>query len=407
MSEKIKISPKDWNKSEFYLDQDAKKGDYICLEDIGAFSTDYIKEQFDTKINKIANERITEKLIIEKKNWENEFRVSKEFTDLNHELLNTKKELNLINENHQQKIDSLNNLKKMEIDKAVQNESLNQEKKISELMNEINISLIETNKDKESKEAIHQAEIDKFNTIIESQKNEIDRRENKNIKLIGEDFEKWIESEFDRHFPISDKSKLEKTTKPIGGTKPDFEFKVFGDNQEILGTATIEAKTETISGKTKNSSHYEKLDRDRNNLNSEYAILVSELEPENTFLIKKVPEYKNMFVIRPAYLMTFLSLIQYISYEKQGVKKLELKFKDKQEIQKEFEEMKSEILENSIKHINTKCNEINDEVSKIKKSADKIQEAINLVLERHLSTVKTKIENFRIESIKNRIEKIN
>ena len=407
MSEKIKISPKDWDKSEFYLEQDAKKGDYICLQDIGAFSTDYIKEQFDTKINEIANERITEKLIIEKKNWENEFRVSKEFTDLNHELLNTKKELNLINENHQQKIDSLNNLKKMEIEKAVQNESLNQEKKISELMNKINISLIETNKDKESKEAIHQAEINNFNTIIESQKNEIDRRENKNIKLIGEDFEKWIESEFDRHFPISDKSKLEKTTKPIGGTKPDFEFKVFGDNQEILGTATIEAKTETISGKTKNSSHYEKLDRDRNNLNSEYAILVSELEPENTFLIKKVPEYKNMFVIRPAYLMTFLSLIQYISYEKQGVKKLELKFKDKQEIQKEFEEMKSEILENSIKHINTKCNEINDEVSKIKKSADKIQEAINLVLERHLSTVKTKIENFRIESIKNRIEKIN
>lgn len=407
MSEKIKISLKDWDKSEFYLEQDAKKGDYICLQDIGAFSTDYIKEQFDTKINEIANERITEKLIIEKKNWENEFRVSKEFTDLNHELLNTKKELNLINENHQQKIDSLNNLKKMEIEKAVQNESLNQEKKISELMNKINISLIETNKDKESKEAIHQAEINNFNTIIESQKNEIDRRENKNIKLIGEDFEKWIESEFDRHFPISDKSKLEKTTKPIGGTKPDFEFKVFGDNQEILGTATIEAKTETISGKTKNSSHYEKLDRDRNNLNSEYAILVSELEPENTFLIKKVPEYKNMFVIRPAYLMTFLSLIQYISYEKQGVKKLELKFKDKQEIQKEFEEMKSEILENSIKHINTKCNEINDEVSKIKKSADKIQEAINLVLERHLSTVKTKIENFRIESIKNRIEKIN
>ena len=407
MSEKIKISLKDWKKSEFFLEQDAKKGDYICIEDIGALSIDYIKEQFDTKINKITNERITEKLIIEKRNWENEFRVSKEFTDLNHELLNAKKELNLINENYQQKIDSLNNLKKIEIEKAVQNESLNQEKKISELNSKLSILIMEMNKDKEAKEAIHKAEIDKFITIIESQKNEIDRRENKNIKLIGEDFEKWIESEFDRYFPISDKSKLEKTTKPIGGTKPDFEFKVFSDNQEILGTATIEAKTETISGKTKNSSHYEKLDKDRKNLNSEYAILVSELEPENTFLIKKIPEYKNMFVIRPAYLMTFLSLIQYISYEKQGIKKLELKFKDKQEIQKEFEQMKLEILENSIKHINTKCNEINDEVSKIKKSADKIQEAINLVLEKHLSTVKTKIENFRIESIKNRIEKIN
>ena len=40
-------------------------------------------------------------------------------------------------------------------------------------------------------------------------------------------------------------------------------------------------------------------------------------------------------------------------------------------------------------------------------SADKIQEAINLVLERQLSTVKTKIEIFRIESIKNRNQKLN
>ena len=50
----------------------------------------------------------------------------------------------------------------------------------------------------------------------------------------------------------------------------------------------------------------------------------------------------------------------------------------------------------------------------IKKSADIIQEAIYLVLERHLSRVMTNIENFRfesvknsIETIKNRIEKIN
>ena len=43
--------------------------------------------------------------MIETKDWENESRVSKEFTDLNYELLDTKKDLILINENHQQKND--------------------------------------------------------------------------------------------------------------------------------------------------------------------------------------------------------------------------------------------------------------------------------------------------------------
>ena len=38
MAEEIKIALKDGDKSECYVEQDAKKGDYICLQDIGAFS---------------------------------------------------------------------------------------------------------------------------------------------------------------------------------------------------------------------------------------------------------------------------------------------------------------------------------------------------------------------------------
>ena len=70
----------------------------------------------------------------------------------------------------------------MEIAKAGQSEWLKQKDKIGELKTELNILLIKTNKDKESKEAIVQSEIDKFNTIIESQKKvPINLWKNKNI----------------------------------------------------------------------------------------------------------------------------------------------------------------------------------------------------------------------------------
>ncbi|MGL5591180.1 MAG: DUF2130 domain-containing protein [Mycoplasmoidaceae bacterium] len=408
MSRKISIKIKDSDKNEFFLQEDAKKGDYFCLDDIKEFSIDDIKEQCDLKINKIANERFIEKLKTEKKNWENEFKSSEEYHKLIKESFSFKEKIESIERSHKEREKNLINefkASKEYLDLERELSSLKQKEKDFHINKEKDIQLIKNELILEN-----QKKLSDLNAEIDSLKKDLEKRNIKNIKLIGEDLEKWILREFYEHFPINDKVNLKKITKSTSindNTMADFEFIVLGENKENLGSAVIEAKTESENGGTKNEKHYEKLDRQRKKLNYEYSILVSELEPENTFLIRKVPEYKNMFVIRPAYLMSFLSLIEYISNQRQGIKRLELDFKNKQEIQDEFEKMKNEILENSVKNINKKCEEIHGEIIKIESSSKKIKAAIEIVIETHMSTIKNKIENFKIESIKKKIEKIN
>ena len=76
----------------------------------------------------------------------------------------------------------------------------------------------------------------------------------------------------------------------------------------------LEMKNQSEIGniKKKNSDHYSKLEKDRTNKNCDFSVLVSNLEPENEFFnrgIVKVPEFQNMYVVRPNSLLILLSLI--------------------------------------------------------------------------------------------------
>ncbi|MGL5246466.1 MAG: DUF2130 domain-containing protein [Mycoplasmoidaceae bacterium] len=416
MSKKIAIKIKELDKKEFFLEEDAKKGDFFCLDDV-VVSTDYIKEEFNKVISNTANEIVNEKLKTEKKNWENEFKASEEYLKLKKESSNFQEKIDLLEKVYKEKEKSFHNDKANEIE-LIKKESSNFQEKIN-LLEKVY---------KEKEKSLHNDKVNEIELLkkdftierqiqenhlkseINSLKENLEKRNNKNIKIIGEDLEKWILNEFDNHFPINDKVKLTKITKSSNSndnTMADFEFIVLGSNKEIFGSAVIEAKTESETGKTKNITHYQKLDRQRKKMNYHYAILVSELEPEKTFLIKKISDYENMFLIRPSCLMAFLSLIEYISNQRQGIQALELDFKNKQEIQDEFEKMKNEILENSVRNINKKCEEIQSEIMKIETSSKKIKASIEIVIETHILTIKNKIENFKIESIKKKIEKIN
>ena len=76
----------------------------------------------------------------------------------------------------------------------------------------------------------------------------------------------------------------------------------------------LEMKNQSEIGsiKKKNSDHYAKLDKDRNNKSCDYAVLVSNLEPDNEFFnrgIVQVREFQNMYVVRPNSLLILLSFI--------------------------------------------------------------------------------------------------
>ncbi|ADK69580.1 DUF2130 domain-containing protein [Mycoplasma mycoides subsp. mycoides] len=116
-----------------------------------------------------------------------------------------------------------------------------------------------------------------------------------------------------------------------------------------------------------------------------------------------VNDYKDMFVIRPMYFISFLGVLETIALKYKDLKlnklQREIMFKEKQDILDEFEEFKNNLLDNALKHIDTKFNEINKSAENVKKEANKILEATELVINKHLNTVKNKINNFKIEKV--------
>ena len=285
----------------------------------------------------------------------------------------------------------------------------------SELQNfakDLQLKLI--NQEKELKEH--------FEEIIRKQESQIEKltyeRASLNVKTQGENLEKWCDNEFNAHNLIQNNNIVwEKANEVIKGSKPDFIYKVYATEEklesQLLASAVLEMKAEdpTSTNRQTNKSHLAKLDRDRNNRNLEYAILVSELEwdTSNDVPIKKVLEYEKMFIVRPQFFMTLLSIITAFGLKYKDIllakEEEKLAFKDITDILEEFEQMKAEILDNSIRHINTQLEEIMNQSNNISKANDKIQKATKLILETHLQTVINKINNFNISSIVRKIEK--
>lgn len=164
--------------------------------------------------------------------------------------------------------------------------------------------------------------------------------------------------------------------------------------------------------KKKNSDHYKKLDDDRSKKNLDYALLVSELEYEtNDSLIYRVSDYKNMFVVRPMYFVTVLGVLETIALKYKDLKlnrlQEELSFKEKQDILDEFEEFKNNLLDNALTNIDNKAKEIYKSAENIKNEATKIIKNVDIIVDRHLNTVKNKINGFKINKLVEKIGEIN
>ncbi|WP_429982563.1 DUF2130 domain-containing protein, partial [Mycoplasmopsis bovis] len=95
-------------------------------------------------------------------------------------------------------------------------------------------------------------------------------------------------------------------------------------------------------------------DREKNQL--DYALLVSELEYQNSnWLVYRVPEYKNMFVVRPMYFVNMLGVLETIALKYKEIT-LDKQFKEiifieKQKILDEFNDFKDSILDTTLKYI--------------------------------------------------------
>lgn len=162
---------------------------------------------------------------------------------------------------------------------------------------------------------------DKYETQLKDRDDAIERlRDMKarlSTKMVGETLEQHCETEFNRiraaAFP---RSYFEKDNDARSGSKGDFIFRDLDESGTEIVSIMFEMKNENehTATKSKNEDFLKELDKDRNEKKCEYAVLVSLLEPEselyNTGVVDVFHRYPKMYVVRPQFFLTIITLLR-------------------------------------------------------------------------------------------------
>lgn len=171
------------------------------------------------------------------------------------------------------------------------------------------------------KQLAEKALTDKYETQLKDRDHEIERlRDMKarlSTKMVGETLEQHCETEFNRiratAFP---KAYFEKDNDARTGSKGDYIFRDSDESGTESVSIMFEMKNESdeTATKKKNEDFLKELDKDRNEKQCEYAVLVSLLEPDselyNSGIVDVSHRYQKMYVIRPQFFIPIITLLR-------------------------------------------------------------------------------------------------
>ena len=136
-------------------------------------------------------------------------------------------------------------------------------------------------------------------------------------KMIGESLEHHCENEFNRiratAFP---NAYFEKDNDSSAGSKGDYIFRDFDQLDTEMISIMFEMKNEsdTTSTKKRNEDFLKELNKDREEKDCEYAVLVSLLEKDNDLynsgIVDVSHRYQKMYVIRPQCFLPMITLLR-------------------------------------------------------------------------------------------------
>lgn len=443
---KIKVQIKD--KDTLELLEDASKGDFIDLKEISLLDTAFLEQQIQSGKDQVYQKKLeTEKEYIQKE-MKQEYEM--QMRDLKDQM--TQMKMNYQNElqkEHSKSQISLKELEqkftleKKELEHRIDNariQSLEKEKNIrleieKEYLEKINalkmnVEQLETGRKNREEQIEKDNEIldlawkQKIEELKSQHKDELRQKENEieqlkrqksvlNVKQTGEDLETWchrtVLEQMQNGFFNCEWYKDNEVVRELDeakGSKADYIFKIYASEEhleeELLASVCLDMKDEnpdSVNKKT-NEHYYKALDNNRKKKQCKYAVLVSNLEMDkpNDIPIYRVREYPDMYVVRPAYLMTFLHMITSLStrfgYLLLNKNKEELEVKDKLNLLKEFEDLKKTYLEDPLARLEKEINEIEKQNMAIRSASDKIDIAVSNMKMRYLKTIQDKLDRF-------------
>ncbi len=237
-----------------------------------------------------------------------------------------------------------------------------------------------------------------------------------NVKQTGEDLEAWCNNEVVSYMQnglpnctwIKDNEVIveEGETK---GSKADYIFRIYATSahkeEELLAAVCLDMKDENPDSKNRktNTSYYAALDKNRIKKGCKYAVLVSNLETDkpNDLPIFKVSEYQDMYVVRPAYMMTFLNMITSLTTRfsemilADNEHKIELQ--SSLELMTKFEELKNTYLDKPLDSLQKNIDELQKQNGYIMAASNKISLTCGTIINTYIQGIQAKLNNFEIK----------
>ncbi|MFZ2191836.1 MAG: DUF2130 domain-containing protein, partial [Lactococcus raffinolactis] len=157
--------------------------------------------------------------------------------------------------------------------------------------------------------------------LLKAKNDEVDVYKNfkaqQSTKAIGESLENFAENEFNKvRATMFPKAYFEKDNDARTGSKGDFIYRENDEYGNEIISIMFEMKNEgdETATKHKNRDFYKELDKDRNEKNCEYAVLVTMLEADNDYfntgIVDVSHEYAKMYVVRPNFFIQLIGLLR-------------------------------------------------------------------------------------------------
>ncbi len=235
-------------------------------------------------------------------------------------------------ENQIRRLKNERDSEKMKRELAVKEAISPLEKENLELQGKIHSATTERELLEKSLNEKHQADLRAKDLIIRAKEEEIELRKDMKLKLstkmVGETLEQHCENQFNTlratAFP---NAYFEKDNDVVDGSKGDYIFRESDDDEIEFVSIMFEMKNEEDATKTKkkNEDFLKELDKDRKAKGCEYAVLVSLLEIDNELynngIVDMSHKYPKMYVVRPQFFITIITVLRNASKNTLGVRK--------------------------------------------------------------------------------------
>ena len=235
-----------------------------------------------------------------------------------------------------------------------------------------------------------------------------DFKARQSTKMIGESLEQHCEIEFNKLRATGfQNAYFEKDNDARTGSKGDYIYKETDPDGIEFISIMFEMKNENdkTATKHKNEDFLKELDKDRNEKNCEYAVLVSMLEPENelynTGIVDKSHRYPKMYVIRPQFFIPMITILRNAAFnsmqyknELQLMRNQNIDITHFEESMNDFKQKFSRNYELASKKFNTAIEEIDKTISHLQKTKEAL-----LSSERQLQLANNKAEDLTIKRL--------